>query len=142
MDWTCSRVTRFVSKVISANFTQAIIDLKDNVLRIYDEAVPFLAEHELPAKAKWDGGDDNGPASKPETKPAAQPLPPASRPAVSNPSASISASRPSVSRPETQFPAESIARLQELGASREEAVGALQAAGGSVDGAASILFNF
>lgn len=31
---------------------QAIIDLKDNVLRIQGNQVPFLSEHELPEKAR------------------------------------------------------------------------------------------
>jgi len=109
-----------------------VIDLKDNVLRIYDEVVPFLAEHQLPAKAKFDNDETDSQSNSHTPQPAAKPSAQASSaPSSTQPSAAV-----------PQFPEESVARLQELGATREEAIGALHAAGGSVDGAASILFNF
>ncbi|KAJ3337833.1 DNA damage-inducible protein 1 [Gonapodya sp. JEL0774] len=164
---------------------QAVIDLRANVLRIYDEEVPFLAEHELPAKARLEAtGEMDVDVDTKGKEPAAQggPTPalavPPARPTVAGPSnpspspaptafsgtgnrlgaapnpvphattASTPVPAPALpARPSPPLPArppfseENISTLMALGASRDEALQALQAAGGNVDVAGALLFQ-
>lgn len=134
---------------------QAIIDLEKNVLRIQGREVKFLAEHELPDKARINESaeiNDAPPvASTSETTrrdsrrgsgsgPSARHFPgPGHTLGSQNPrSSQRSASRQS--RSESGFSERDIATLVGLGVSREVAIQTLQAAGGNVDIAASLLF--
>ena len=110
---------------------QACIDLSKNVLRINNEEVAFLPEHELPDKARLE--------------PPAEPAP--SAPSTSAPS---TASAPSTSAPSTasaplsqaaKYPEHIIKGLTDLGVSRPEAIAALDACQGNPDMAASLLFQ-
>lgn len=124
---------------------QACIDLEKNVLRIRGREVRFLAEHELPAKARGEGLED------PEAPPSVQ-APTQSGAGVGFPGAGStlgggagpSAPRvPAATRPAaavSRHPEEAIQTLMGLGATRELAVSTLDAAGGNVEVAASLLF--
>jgi len=123
---------------------QACIDLGKNVLRIQDREVKFLAEHELPDKARsMESGEpqeaaEAGPANS-QSQPA-QSFPGSGHtlggvPANTPPAVAQSHARPS------QFPEAAISTLMGLGATREIAISTLEAAGGNVDVAASFLFQ-
>ena len=125
---------------------QACIDLEKNVLRIQGREVSFLSEHELPEKTR---AEEVFEAPVPN---AALPPPPprASRGGLSSPPGrtlgASPAAGPSRSRaPQTSVPAQryserDIRILMDLGVSREVAISTLDAAGGNVDAAASLLF--
>ena len=135
---------------------QAIIDLKSNCLRINAEEVRFLSEHELPDKARWDGEKPPGDDEKAKGK---EPLPMASASTASKPtigSSSTPSSKPSPAqskqpdhnaRPQLSttapaaFPESDITTIMSLGVTRQEAIHALEMAGGNADIAASILFQ-
>lgn len=104
---------------------QATIDLKNNCLRIQDESVTFLPEHELPEKAKEKKGDSVEGTS---VKPLAEPPKPVIATAPSS-SATI------------KYPETAIKVLVDMGVSREEALNALEATGGNVELAVTIIFN-
>lgn len=122
---------------------QACIDLEKNVLRIQGREVTFLSEHELPDKAR----DVEIPESVPSTSSASgsgssSQSPPAARfpgggnalggaPRSTPPRASASTSRHSE---------EYIRTIMDLGVTREVAISTLDAAGGNIDVAASLLF--
>ena len=130
---------------------QACIDLEKNVLRIQGREVNFLAEHELPDKAKAEiemaqaaaGASSSllgpsGSASAPQHQPfpgsghtlGAAPQPGRGRGA---PAAGAGISQSSHSE-------EAINTLMGLGVTREVAISTLDAAGGNIDVAASLLF--
>ena len=126
---------------------QACIDLEKNVLRIQSREVRFLSEHELPEKNRM---EDEG-ALEASVPTAAQPRAPHSGFSGSGRTLGVSpapgpASGPSRSRvPPSSVPAQRYAErdirtLMDLGVSREVAISTLDAAGGSVDVAASLLF--
>lgn len=142
---------------------QACIDLEKNVLRIQGSEVPFLAEHELPEKARMEhvaGEELEEPGHqqpRPSTSQPQRPHQPTSASgsrggAPSFPgSGSTLGSRPSAAAaaphhprqqaaPAAQFPENDIATLVNLGVTRDEAVRMLEAAGGNVEVAASLLF--
>ncbi|KAJ3736223.1 hypothetical protein DFJ43DRAFT_710758 [Lentinula guzmanii] len=160
---------------------QASIDLEKNVLRIQGREIPFLSEHELPAKARGLEEEEEalnsalnasrgaGPSTGPQHFPGGGSTlggPPAPRlatagaatPGASNIRASGYAPRPpttpstsatSANTPSRPNPASStrqthpeanIAVLMDLGATREVAISMLNAAGGNVDAAASLMF--
>lgn len=150
---------------------QMCIDLKDNCLRIQNDAIQFLSESELPKgldevmdeepTVKGPGNTEIGATTgtvKSTTGPSS-----ASNASSSTPSGirihpqgsagnilttgrqnqqqqQPAASRPAQSPPSTGISEESIARITELGVSREQAIEALRRAGGNVDGAVSYLF--
>ncbi|KAG8765524.1 DNA damage-inducible protein 1 [Ceratobasidium sp. 428] len=147
---------------------QACIDLEKGVLRIQGREVAFLAEHELPDKARMDtsadleGANSNpdanastssapGAASAPSAAPSSQTSRPASGfPGSGNTLGSAPASGPATQprRPQSQsqpqrpqFPETDIETLCGLGATREQAIQLLQASGGNMDIAASLLFQ-
>lgn len=112
---------------------QVILDLKDNLLRIGDEKVPFLAEFEIPKKKreldeseiKELNGGGKGKASE-----SSKPVPATTKPTtVTGPSSSSSA-----------YPESTIQDLMNLGFSRIEVISALDAADGDPSVAASLLF--
>ncbi len=120
---------------------QACIDLEKNVLRIQGREVSFLSEHELPEKSR---AEEVVEASVPNTSP-----PRASRLGSSSSGRTLGASPaagPSQARgPKTPLPAQrpresAIRTLMDLGVSRDVAISTLDAAGGDVDVAASLLF--
>lgn len=120
---------------------QACIDLSKNVLRIQGREVRFLSEHELPDKAR-------NPAELAESD---GPPPSGSNPSNSTPGpsfpgsgASLGATPGQPSAPSRQTASahseQAISILMGLGATREVAISSLDAAGGNVDVAASLLF--
>lgn len=143
---------------------QACIDLRKDCLIINDHEIRFLSEHELPSSAK-DSSSELTPeelASIGGAKPGADPAAASSSgsnssaPAAttntpgsgSTTSAPVAApvqaltpaapAQPAGGRP--TFPEKDIETLMGLGATREQVVSALEAAGGNVDFAASFLF--
>ncbi|KAJ3501057.1 hypothetical protein NLJ89_g9514 [Agrocybe chaxingu] len=132
---------------------QACIDLEKSVLRIQGREVRFLSEHELPDKARNpqeiagevpSNIEAAGPStsSVPSNPGAAAPSFPGGGRTLG--SAPAGAPRPGPpSRPQRtsgNHPEESVRVLMDLGASRELAISTLDAAGGNVDVAASLLF--
>jgi DNA damage-inducible protein 1 len=133
---------------------QACIDLEKDVLRIKGREVKFLSEHELPDKAKTDHAalEDEPPqpqaststpsaAAPPQGFPGSgqrlggtsqHPTPQSRTPAAGTPSGSALLA--------ARFPEKDIQSLMSMGVSREEAIRALEAGGGNLDMAASILF--
>lgn len=106
---------------------QASIDLKNNVLIIGEDIVPFLNEHELPEKARIEKVHKPAPIDSTSST-----VPDDAQTGVSQ-SGNI---KPLVA----SFPESSIKLLTDLGVSREEALSALKAAKGNPDLAASMLF--
>jgi DNA damage-inducible protein 1 len=127
---------------------QACIDLEKNVLRIQGREVRFLSEHELPEKARDPVHLD------PATEGPVPPVPSAPGPASTTSSspfpgggrtigqAPTAGGRPGAPprAPSSSHPEASIQILMDLGATRELAISTLDASGGNVDVAASLLF--
>lgn len=132
---------------------QACIDLEKGVLRVQGREVAFLAEHELPDKARVSvegpsessGSTVPGSINNPQAAPRLFPGPGntlgSSGPVSSSSSSTVSAPTSTPDPPASSFPEASIQVLLDLGApSREIAIRTLEAAGGNVDVAASLLF--
>ncbi|KAL1946506.1 hypothetical protein VTO73DRAFT_14610 [Trametes versicolor] len=139
---------------------QACIDLEKNVLRIQGREVRFLSEHELPEKARqMDSGEGEVPDGTPgssaagaasgsaSAQPPAQPFPggghtlgAAPAPVGAGRGRGAPGSQPAPAQAQSRYPEASIQLLMGLGASREAAVSALDAMGGNLDAAASLLF--
>lgn len=133
---------------------QACIDLEKNVLRIQGREVKFLSEHELPEKARnpelaeaQASGSGSGSASG-SGAPAAEPPAhfPGSGQTLGAAPAPVGASRgPSAAQTapaaQSRYPEDHISMLMGLGATREAAINSLDAAGGNIDVAASLLFQ-
>ncbi|KAF9534620.1 hypothetical protein CPB83DRAFT_205514 [Crepidotus variabilis] len=132
---------------------RACIDLEKNVLRIQGREVSFLSEHELPEKARDpkelgdiapEGLITPGPSTPAGSSTSGTPggFPGGGRTLGAAPS--TGPSRPLGNRPTPggapKYPEATIRTLMDLGASRELAVSTLDAAGGNVDVAASLLF--
>jgi len=109
---------------------QCCIDLRENVLRIGDEKVPFLAEKDLPPHLRdvaSSGELHNSPES---TQPATS---------TSTPSA---ASAPSAPQSSTHnIPEDVVTKLIEMGFSRDQALRALIATNGDPDAAVQLLLS-
>lgn len=136
---------------------QACIDLEKGVLRIQGREVKFLAEHELPEKARvFELGDDQESGSQPSGSGPSNPststrqnqgpsFPGQGNTLGAAPRAQAERSQPRT-QPQTQqvpasrYPESSIKMLIDLGATRELAIQYLDASGGNVDMAASFLF--
>ncbi|KAG8824428.1 DNA damage-inducible protein 1 [Serendipita sp. 399] len=135
---------------------QACIDLEQNVLRIKGRTVAFLPEHELPDKARLEHSpeDQNNPSlsSNPGS-----PAPPARFPGSGSvlgnnsnsstsppPGADAQPGRPQSSTPsqpnQSRYPEKDIQLIMGMGVTRQVAIQTLEAAGGNVDMAASLLF--
>lgn len=126
---------------------QACIDLEKNVLRIQGREVRFLAEHELPDKARMmDAGVPEPHAASPVPGPSTsgsrspQPFPGAGSTLGSAPASVATPSRDLSRTNSSRHSEEAIATLISLGATREVAISTLDAAGGNLDVAASLLF--
>jgi len=139
---------------------QACIDLEKNVLRIQGREVKFLAEHELPEKARVfdqgqgqesssqppESGSSNPPASTGQNQ--GPPFPGQGNTLGAPPQARAERSQPQPQQPQPQpqqppasrYPESSIKLLMDLGVTREVAIQSLDASGGNVDVAASLLF--
>ena len=134
---------------------QACIDLEHNVLRIKGREVRFLAEHELPDKAKTDHAALEDESSQPQAStstsaasPPQQNFPgsghrlgntpqlPTPQPPTTPATGTPGGGGPSQAR----FPESDIQLMVDMGLPREEAIRALEVAGGSVDLALSMLF--
>ena len=115
---------------------QACIDLEKEVLRIQGREVRFLAEHELPEKSR--NGDIPPELVSVESTPLPNPSGGSGQNAVV--SGGASSSRSSEPRSERRYSENSIRTIMDLGVSREVAISTLDAAGGNVDVAASLLF--
>ena len=126
---------------------QACIDLEKNVLRIQGREVRFLAEHELPDKARMmDAGVPEPHAASPVPGPSTsgsrspQPFPGAGSTLGSAPASVATPNRDLSRTNSSRHSEEAIATLISLGATREVAISTLDSAGGNLDVAASLLF--
>jgi DNA damage-inducible protein 1 len=136
---------------------QACIDLQKNCLRIQGREVKFLAEHELPEKARdkpemtpeeeaAQGGSGSGSSAQAPIgtgRGAGRGAPPASFPGGGHTLGATPRTAPPPRAPAastTTHPEEHIRILMDLGATREVAISSLDAAGGNIDVAASLLF--
>lgn len=132
---------------------RACIDLEKDVLRIQGREVKFLAEHELPEMARvFDQGHDQESDSQPSGSGSSD-LPTStgqnqgsSFPGQGNTLGATPKTQAERPQPETQrppasrHPESSITLLMGLGVTREVAIQSLDASGGNVDVAASLLF--
>jgi len=131
---------------------QACIDLEKNVLRIQTREVRFLSEHELPEKARiMDAGAEDpstptpaGPSSAPnQPLPPTTPFPGGGRTLGTTPAAGparMGQRRPPAAPATGRHSEEAISTIMGLGVTREVAISTLDAAGGNLDVAASLLF--
>jgi len=120
---------------------QACIDLEKNVLRIQGREVKFLAEHELPAKARDSlllaDSNDRAPEISRQSASTSN-----SSPSVPNPRRDAALRQPAPSQPTARRWAEKdIETLMGFGVTRDAAIQMLDATNGNVDAAASILFS-
>nr|ODO02671.1 DNA damage-inducible protein 1 [Cryptococcus depauperatus CBS 7855] len=135
---------------------QCCIDLASNSLRINDTEVPFLSEHELPDKARRRGaaeiaeemgqaagqGIKAGVASSRTTTTSFPGAGRALNAEVSTgPSAGVSTAAALGASTVSRFKEDDIKTLIGLGAPRAQAIQLLEATGGNVDVAASMLFG-
>ena len=129
---------------------QACIDLEKNVLRIQGREVRFLAEHELPEKARdpirLEDGTEVTPGAQPGPSSSSAPSQPSfpgaghTLGAAPQPSRGRGAPAAGAQTAQSRYPEEHITTLMDFGVSREVAISTLEAAGGNLDVAASLLF--
>ena len=132
---------------------QACIDLEKGVLRIQGCEVRFLAEHELPEKARDPvqpepaEGEASGSGSASAQPAAASAPPPEPFPgsgqtigSAPQPGRGRGAPAAGAAAAQARFPEEAIKTLMDFGVSREVAISTLDAAGGNIELAASLLF--
>jgi DNA damage-inducible protein 1 len=125
---------------------QACIDLEKNVLRIQGREVKFLSEHELPDKARVaEAGDSlDGPRNSAGTSARESSQTGGNMPGSAPnraPTAGPSTAHQPTGYP-SQHPESAIQSLIDLGVTRENAIRTLDVAGGNLDVAVSLLFNF
>ena len=120
---------------------QACIDLEKNVLRIQGREVSFLSEHELPEKTRVDELLEAPAADASPVQETREGLGSAQRPGPSTAASSSQPRGPSRPLSNSRHPESAIRTIMDLGGvSREVAISTLDAAGGNVDVAASLLF--
>lgn len=135
---------------------QASIDLAKDKLIIQGVEVPFLGEAEIPKDfeealeeeptVKGPGGTTiggrSGAISQPGPSSGGAPGPSSSAPApAATPSAAAAPASAPAASGQSQFSDETIERLVQLGFPRDAAIRALEATGGNIDFAASLLFQ-
>ncbi|CAG8466731.1 13521_t:CDS:10 [Funneliformis mosseae] len=121
---------------------QACIDLQKNALIINGKEIRFLAEHELPesARMEMDESEEHIPHNLASSSASNTESPSISSSTIVNPPSSNSS--PPVSQQQSQYPDEHIQNLISMGGiTRDEAIKLLDAAGGNVEIAASLLFG-
>ena len=136
---------------------QACIDLEKGVLRIQGREVKFLPEHELPDKARAEEFNDHqepnshpsapgssNPTSTVQNKGSSFPgqghtLGAAPRTQAKNPQPQSQQSQTPQTQP-SRHPESNIQLLVDLGTTRDQAIKSLDASGGDVEVAASLLF--
>ncbi|KAK5651570.1 hypothetical protein OQA88_11935 [Cercophora sp. LCS_1] len=126
---------------------QACIDLAKDKLIIQGVEVPFLGEADIPRESEdafkseprvpGPAGTTIGARSGAVSAPS-EPPPQAGRAPSAHPGPSVPVRTP---QPTHRFPQEHIEQLKALGASEERAVQALEATGGNVEYAASLIFG-
>ena len=124
---------------------QACIDLEKNVLRIQGREVSFLPEHELPEKARVqelsEVPDVPSTGATPVQESRGGFTGSGQRLGSSNVASSSQSHGPSRLLSNSRYPEAAIRTIMDLGGvSREVAISTLDAAGGNVDVAASLLF--
>ncbi|KAJ7591496.1 hypothetical protein C8J56DRAFT_565085 [Mycena floridula] len=119
---------------------QACIDLEKNVLRIQGREVTFLAEHQLPSKARDMDNEEAPASSSTPSKPSTSTSGGHSFPGGGNTIGSAPAASQTTSHSTSRHSEANIKAIMDLGASREVAIRSLDAADGNVDVAASLLF--
>jgi len=125
---------------------QAVLDFKKGCLVIQDEEVQFLGESEIP-KHDDDRGLEEEPAvevpggSKAGGRTGVSIEPPITSTSVGFGPPSGGSGGAAPEQPESQHSAEAISQLEGLGFSRSQALAALNATGGDIDMAASLLFQ-
>ena len=131
---------------------QACIDLRKGKLVIQDVEVPFLGEADIPKIGEILPSEETvpGPSGMRTSAISGAIQPPVGNPDMSRSQQSSQANISGGSGPqstgqtstipaESRFPAADVAKLMELGVSREEAINSLELAGGNVDIAAGLL---
>lgn len=130
---------------------QACIDLRRGKLVIQDAEVPFLGEADIPRAREVLPSEETveGPAGmrtsaisgavQPPTASNSSQTQQQSQSNVSGVARPQTTGQPAAATAESRFPAADIAKLMELGVSREEAINSLELAGGNVDIAAGLL---
>jgi DNA damage-inducible protein 1 len=119
---------------------QACIDLEKNVLRIQGREVSFLSEHELPEKTRVSDLFEAPAADASLAQESPGGLDSTQRPGSSTTASSSRSHDPSRPLSTNRHPESAVRTLMDLGATRELAISSLDAAGGNVDVAASLLF--
>ena len=130
---------------------QVSIDLRKNKLCFEDEEVPFLGEADSPRGAEITGSSEptiKGPAGTKvggitgAVMPTSEPSGPSTTPQPRESVASSSAtSQPTQPQSTSRYPQSDIDQLMSMGFSKEEAIGALDLAGGNLEMAAGILYG-
>lgn len=147
---------------------QACIDLAKNALVIQGEVVPFLGEADIPrdveeqvqkeptapGPAGTTIGQRTGAVTAPGAPAPGSPVPQAEAPPAAPAAAPVQPSRPQPQQQQpppqqqqqqqqqtSRFPREHIEQLKALGASEQQAIQALEATGGNVEYAASLIFE-
>lgn len=125
---------------------QAVLDFKKGCLVIQNEEVQFLGESEIPKHDDDRGLEDEpvveGPSgSEAGGRTGVSVGPPITSTSVGFGPPSGGTGGTASEQPETQHSAEAISQLEGLGFSRSEALAALNATGGDIDMAASLLFQ-
>jgi len=116
---------------------RACVDLDKNCLRIQGQEIPFLAEHELPEKAK----QHTHPELEEHVSQSSTQAGPSNQGDTHFPGTGNAVGSAPTSQQRSPYSEEMISALINLGATREQAIQCLQEAGGNVDVAASLLFN-
>jgi DNA damage-inducible protein 1 len=130
---------------------QACIDLGKNCLRINNEEIAFLPEHELPDRYREKNQEAAAEAESHAASTALSSSSTAPAPVSSSSSAAVATAAPAPKSPakptntaaasQGQFPEQVIQGIMDLGASRAEALMVLEQSGGNAEVAANLFFQ-